>query len=63
MVIGVVSMLAFYPDDPSLRSTVFSYKMLVEKNENKKNEAGVVPLKKVRMELKTTVGGHLKKHH
>ena len=56
-------MLAFYPDDPSLRSTVFSYKMLVEKNENKKNEAGVVPLKKVRMELKTTVGGHLKKHH
>ena len=41
----VVSVLAFYSDDPSMNpaDTVFSVKFLFEKNKNKQKEAGVGP--------------------
>ena len=45
----VVSMLAFYSDDPSLNLAVvysFSVKIVFEKNKNKQKEAGVGPFKK-----------------
>ena len=44
----VVSMLAFYSDDPSLNLAVvysFSVKIVFEKNKNKQKEAGVGPFK------------------
>ena len=43
----MVSMLAFYSDDPSLNPAVFSVKFVFEKNDNKK-EAEVGPFLEVR---------------
>ena len=46
----VVSMLAFYSNDPSSNPAdayCFSVKFVFEKNENKQKEAGVGPFKKV----------------
>ena len=46
----VVSMLAFYSNDPSSNPAdayCFSVKFVFEKNENKQKEAGVGPLKKI----------------
>ena len=48
----VVSMLAFYSDDPSLNLAVvysFSVKIVFEKNKNKQKEAGVGPFKKIKI--------------
>ena len=45
----VVSMLAFYSNNPSSNPAdaySFSVKFVFEKNENKQNEAGVGPFKK-----------------
>ena len=45
----VVSVLAFYSDDLSSNPAEvynFSNKIVIEKNENKQNEAGVGPFKK-----------------
>ena len=36
----VVSVLAFYSDDPSLKPTVFSVTFVIERNENNQKEAG-----------------------
>ena len=46
----MVSVLALYSDDPSsnpAKTYAFSLKFVFEKNENKKKEAGVGPLKYV----------------
>ena len=37
----VVSVLAFYSDDPSLKPTVFSVTFVIERNENNQKEAGL----------------------
>ena len=37
----MVSVLAFYSDDPSSNAYSFSVKFVFEKDENKQNEAGV----------------------
>ena len=53
----MVSVLAFYSDDPSsIPAEVYNFfcKIVVEKNENKQKEAGVGPIKKKQLEIAQT---------
>ena len=61
----MVSVLAFYSDDPSsIPAEVYNFfcKIVVEKNENKQKEAGVGPIFKKKIIQKPNKVQNLSKH-